>query len=82
MSKQTIRLLPDDEVLALANSEMEADSDHRFSELLDKQQRGTITESERIEILNLMQSYQIGLLAKAKALSECVRRGLMEPLPQ
>ncbi|XWK88624.1 MAG: hypothetical protein U7127_00730 [Phormidium sp.] len=59
---------------------MEPDQDVRLSELLDRQQAGILVENERLELQNLMQIYQEELLRKAIALSEAVKRGLMEPL--
>lgn len=61
---------------------MQPDQDVRISELLDRQQAGTLTESERPELRRLMQIHQEGLLRKATALSEAVECGLMKPLSQ
>ena len=72
--------ISDEQVLALAELEMEPDQDTRLSELLDRQQAGLMTESERLELQTLMQIYQEGLLRKATALGEAVKRGLVEPL--
>lgn len=74
------RELSDESVLALADSQMEPDLDKRLSVLLGKQQDGDLLEVERRELAALMQAYQEGLLRKAQALAEAVRRGLMEPL--
>ncbi len=74
--------LPDEHVLALTELQMEPDQDARLSELLDRQQAALLTEDERLELQVLMQIYQEGLLRKATALSEAVKRGLMEPLSQ
>jgi hypothetical protein len=74
------RELSDASVLALADSQMEPDLDKRLSVLLGKQQDGELLEVERRELAALMQAYQEGLLRKAQALAEAVRRGLMEPL--
>jgi hypothetical protein len=74
--------LPDDQVLALTELQMEADQDVRLSELLDRQQAALLAEDERLELQALMQIYQEGLLRKATALSEAVKRGLKEPLNQ
>jgi hypothetical protein len=74
--------LPDDQVLALTELQMEPDQDARLSALLDRQQANLITENERLELQALMQLYQEGLLRKATALSEAVKRGLLEPLNQ
>lgn len=72
--------LSNEEVFALTQLQMEPAEDSRLSELLDKQQAGTIADTERSDLQRLMQIYQEGLLRKATALQEAVRRGLMEPL--
>jgi predicted transcriptional regulator len=72
--------LTDEQVLALTALQMEPSQDARLSELLDRQQAGLLTDGERIELQVLMQIYQEGLLRKATALSESVKRGLIEPL--
>lgn len=74
--------LSDEQILALTELQMEPDQDTRLSELLDRQQAGLLSEDERLELQALMQIYQEGLLRKATALSEAVKRGLMEPLSQ
>lgn len=74
--------LSDEQVLALTELQMEPDQDARLSELLDRQQASLLIEGERLELQILMQIYQEGLLRKATALSEAVKRGLMEPLSQ
>jgi hypothetical protein len=74
--------ISDEQVLALTELQMEPDQDTRLSELLDRQQAGLLIEDERLELQALMQIYQEGLLRKATALSEAVKRGLMEPLNQ
>ena len=75
-----VETLTDAEVLALADLQLPAEQDQRLSTLLDRQQAGTITETERAELAALFQLYQEGLLRKAQALAEAVRRGLREPL--
>jgi len=70
----------DEHVLALTELQMEPDQDTRLSELLDRQQAGLLFEDERLELQSLMQIYQEGLLRKATALSEAVKRGLIKPL--
>ena len=77
---QPLSTLSDDQVLALADAQMEPAQDRQFSRLLDRQQAGTLTEAERSELLVLMQIYQETLLRKAQALHEAIRRGLREPL--
>jgi hypothetical protein len=77
---EPVQALSDDAVLALSESQMEAAQDSRLSELLYKQQAGDLSQLERVELQALMQVYQEGLLRKAQALAEAVRRGLREPL--
>jgi hypothetical protein len=72
--------ISDEPVLALTELQMEPDQDTRLSELLDRQQAGLLFEDERLELQALMQIYQEGLLRKATAFSEAVKRGLIEPL--
>ncbi|MDP5338575.1 MAG: hypothetical protein NWQ28_08380 [Nodularia sp. (in: cyanobacteria)] len=79
-SFESVSTLTDEQVLALTELQMEPEQDTRLSELLDCQQAGTINEDERLELQTLMQVYQEGLLRKATALSEAVRRNLIEPL--
>lgn len=72
--------LSDKEVLKLTGLQMPPAEDRRLSRLLNRQQKGKLTAGERAELFTLMQAYQSGLLRKAQALSEAVRRGLIEPL--
>ena len=77
---EPVSALSDQQVLALTELQMESEEDIRLSELLDKQQAGIVTESEHSELQTLMQIYQEGLLRKATALSEAVKRGLIKEL--
>ena len=79
-SGQAVTALSDEEVLALTELQMPPAQDRRFSTLLQRQQAQKLSASERTELLALMQSYQEGLLRKAQALREAVRRGLRAPL--
>jgi hypothetical protein len=67
-------------VVAAADARMTESEDTRLSELLDRQQAGVLNDAERMELTALMARYQDGLLLKAQALCEAVRRGLREPL--
>ncbi|KOP26430.1 hypothetical protein AMR41_10725 [Hapalosiphon sp. MRB220] len=75
---EPVSTLSDQQVLALTELQMESEQDTRLSELLDQQQAGLLIEDERLELQTLMQIYQEGLLRKATALSEAVKRGLIE----
>ena len=59
---------------------LSAADDRRLSELLNRQQAGTLTDAEHPELTALMEVYQTQLLRKARALRESVRRGLRPPL--
>jgi hypothetical protein len=75
-----ISLLSDADVLALTELQMEPAQDIQLSALLDRQQAGLLTDIDRSELQILMQTYQEGLLRKATALSEAVKRKLIKPL--
>jgi hypothetical protein len=74
--------LSDVDVLAAADSEMDPAQEGHFRELLEaaRQQAGHLTQEDRAALLALMQVYQEGLLRKAQALHEAVKRGLRPPL--
>ncbi len=75
-------MLSDADVLALTKLQMEPAQDIRLSTLLDRQQAGLLTDIDRSELQILMQTYQEGLLRKATALSEAVKRKLIKPLSE
>ena len=77
---EPLSTLSDEQVLALTELQMEPDQDTRLSELLACQQAGILAEHECSELQILIQIYQQGLLRKATALSEAVKRQLIEPL--
>jgi hypothetical protein len=77
---EPISEMSDEEVLKLTKLQMKSAEDRRLSSLVDRRQKGKLTEAERVELLTLMQAYQSGLLREAQALSEAVRRGLLEPM--
>ena len=76
----SLSALSDAEIVALTHLQLEPRDDQRLSVLLDEQQGGELTDPHRAELWTLMQRYQIGLLRKAQALQEAVRRGLRKPL--
>lgn len=79
-SRNTFENLSDEQLLALTALQMDGQQDERLHILLDKQQADLISEKEILELEKLIQIYENGLLQKANALKESVRRGLMEPL--
>jgi hypothetical protein len=66
----------DEQVLRLADLRLPAQQERRLSELLDRQQSGSQTQAERVELLSLMQVYEANWLRQAEA----VRRGPRDPL--
>lgn len=72
--------LSDEELLAVADLRMDEAQGKRLGKLLYRQQAGELGEVERSELTALMQVYHEGLVRKAQALSEAVKRGLREPL--
>jgi hypothetical protein len=79
-SGQAVTVLSDEAVLALTALQMPPAQDRRLSTLLQRQQARELSTAERTELLALMQSYEEGLLRRAQALQEAVRRGLRAPL--
>lgn len=75
-----VTALSDPEVLALTELTMEPVQDQRLSELLERQQAGTLKITEKPELWALMQTYQINLVRQAQALRVAVERGLRKPL--
>jgi len=79
-SYPTVSSFSDAEVLALANSKMDAFQNQRLGELQQRGKTTGLTEAERYELLALLQIYQLGQLWKSEALAEAVQRGLRSPL--
>ncbi len=75
-----IEKLSDQEILQVAERRMENLQGKRFSQLLTRQNAGKLSEAERLELAALLQVSQEGMLRKAQALAEAVRRGLRAPL--
>lgn len=75
-----ITSLSDEEVVQLTDLQMRPEQDRRLSALLQKQQAQALSAPEQAELVALMQVYQEGVLRKAQALHEAVRRGLRAPL--
>ena len=71
-----VESLPDEEILALCDRELEGEQQEELSDLLDRSREGLLEEAERRRLNELMRSYRIGLLRKAQALKVAVARGL------
>lgn len=70
----------DEDVLKACGLELSTKDDCRLTELLQRQQAETLLVHEQAELASLMQVYQEGLVRKAEALREAVRRGLRGPV--
>jgi hypothetical protein len=77
-----IEKLSNREVLRLTRLQMTQAEDRRLSRLLYCQQAGKLGHQERVELLALMQAYGVGLMRKAQALKEGVRRGFRLSFPE
>lgn len=75
-----ITSLSDEEISALTHAQMENKQNQRFSDLLDMQQRGVLTDEERAELHGLYQTYLRLWLRQSEALAESVQRGLRKPI--
>jgi hypothetical protein len=68
----------DEEVLALANLQMPKNQSARHSQLLYKNQAGTLKPAERKELDFFQQVYGAALLRKAEGVYEAVQRKLIQ----
>ena len=75
-----VSALSDSEVITQTQLRLQPLQEQRLSELLDRQQSGTIAFLELAELQALIHIYETRLLRQAQALNEAVRRGLLEPL--
>ena len=75
-----VDLLPDEDVAALAAMTLNNDVQGELSELLSRNREGRLDDEAKRRLDELMRVYEHGLLRKAQALLEAVRRGLREPL--
>ena len=75
-----VELLPDEQVLALRDFEMEHGQQASLSDLLARQREDTLTADERRQLDALLGTYRRGMVRKAQALKVAVDRGLQPPL--
>jgi hypothetical protein len=75
-----VETLPDDQVLALSNAQLESQQDEELSDLLARNREGQLDEAARRRLDELMHSYRAGLVRKAQAMKVAVERGLRPPL--
>jgi hypothetical protein len=71
-----VESLPDEEVLALCDAQMEAGQQEELSDLLSRNREGSLRAEDRGRLDSLMRVYRGGLVRKARALKTAVERGL------
>jgi hypothetical protein len=79
-TEHPVETLPDSQILALCNMQLDEQQQETLNVLIDKQREDELTPSEEQELQFLMGLYRRGLIRKAKALKVAVERGLMPPL--
>ena len=78
--QESITELGDEALLELTTTKLDREKGSRLDSLLVKQREGALTDSERPELLVLMQQYHELWVLQAQALAESVRRGLLPPM--
>jgi hypothetical protein len=71
-----VDMLPDDEIVALCDLEMDADQNDELSDLLAHNRENHLSAEEQQRLDELMQLYRYGLIRKAQAIKTAVERGL------
>jgi len=75
-AEPVLELLPDQDLLALCDSQLGPAQDEELGSLLERNQEGALTAEERVRLEELMRDYRAGLVRKAQALKVAVTRGL------
>lgn len=75
-----VKNLPDSQILALCNMQLDEPQQEALDTLLEKQREDELTSADSQELQFLMKLYRRGLIRKAKALKIAVDRGLISPL--
>lgn len=72
--------LPDEQVIVLADLQMDANQQQELGDLLARSREGQIDTAGRARLDQLMQVYRLGMVRKAQAVKVAVERGLRPPL--
>jgi hypothetical protein len=75
-AEPVLELLPDEDLLAVCDSQPGQVEQEELSTLLERNQEGALLPPERARLDELMRNYRSGLVRKAQALKVAVRRGL------
>lgn len=79
-TEHPIETLPDSQILALCNMQLDEQQQATLNTLTEKQREESLTPADSQELQFLLKLYRRGLLRKAKALKVAVERGLLPPL--
>lgn len=79
-AKIPVQALSDEQIVALADSQLSPNEQDALSQLLAQNQEGSLSPSEKIDLDQLMKRYRRGMVRKAQAMNEAVSRGLIPPL--
>ena len=79
-TEHPIETLPDSQILALCNMQLDKQQQETLNTLTEKQREDSLTPADSQELQFLLGLYRRGLLRKAKALKAAVERGLLPPL--
>jgi hypothetical protein len=80
VAEPPVESLPDDQVLALCDMQMDVGQQAELGDLLARNREGLLSSAERARLDELMQIYRRGLVRKAQAVKVAVERGLRPPL--
>ncbi len=72
--------LPDEQILALCDAQLDQQLQTELSELLAANREGMLSQTRQAHLDQLMQYYRRGLVRKAQAWKVAVERGLRPPL--
>jgi hypothetical protein len=76
VAEPAVELLPDDQLLALSDSQLGDNQQAELNALLARNREGPLSETECARLEELMHIYRRGLVRKAQALKVAVARGL------
>lgn len=79
-AKIPVQALPDEQIMALADSQLSLSEQDLLNQLLAQNREGALSPTEKIELDQIMKRYRRGMVRKAQAMNEAVSRGLMSPL--
>lgn len=79
--EEILKLLPDVQVLRLANSMMGDEQQKRLSDLIELNRSGKLDDEGKAALDELLAEYHRGNMVKGHAIGEALQRGFMQPIP-